>query len=658
MFDILYAIFLAYLINSTYMKKSTKLLAPALISALLTCGVLSAADIEWSGFEDSEWSNGANWQGDAVPGESDNAIIGGGSSADFNYSGGSQKINSLNVAGEQKSVLNINSGKLEVFNTTSPGTRVLKVGYDEGTSGEINIGGASASVYGVLELSSTLYTHAYLGYAGLGVINVTGYGKLNFLCDSSSNGYFTLGGGNTSETPNGTGILNLSGNSEAYFEVAKQGVVSLGGKAGSGYINMTDNAKLTAYNVEVGDNGAGHGEFHMSGSSHAIISTITSGWYGTGKIVVDENAQMDAGGLSVGFYGNGTLLVDGSARLTAENHVYVGYGAGITGDISVDGGTLAINKSAGRGDLLLGYNGNGILNVNGGSLIMEEVIRASRNASSSAVINLNGGVAQTRGVIAGGGSSELNFNGGTLKAAANAYNADGSRFVNAVQINLLEHGGTIDTNGQNLAIAALVTGAGSLRKDGSGILAFMQANSMTGDLVVDSGGILAAHADAFGLANVVVNSGATADTSVALANVGGIDLSGGVLNANGADVGSYSVSGGNFVMNSGALQLTISDPDNFDTFFGDGGNEFLIYAGVLELVIADIDYDRTYAVFKNFASGTVMDELKIIGYDTEHYTAVLGEDGVLSFVNVPEPAEIAALLGMLALALCIWRRKK
>lgn len=140
------------------MKKSTNLLAPALLSALLTTGVLSAADIEWSGSEDSEWSNAANWQGDALPGESDNAIIGGGSSADFNYPSGSQKVNSLNVAGGQKTVLNINSGKLEVYNTTSPETRVLKVGYDEGTSGEINIGGASESDYGMLELNSALYT--------------------------------------------------------------------------------------------------------------------------------------------------------------------------------------------------------------------------------------------------------------------------------------------------------------------------------------------------------------------------------------------------------------------------------------------------------------------------------------------------------------------
>lgn len=509
------------------MKKSTNLLAPALLSALLTTGVLSAADIEWSGSEDSEWSNAANWQGDALPGESDNAIIGGGSSADFNYPSGSQKVNSLNVAGGQKTVLNINSGKLEVYNTTSPETRVLKVGYDEGTSGEINIGGASESDYGMLELNSALYTHAYLGYAGLGVINVTGYGKLNFLCNSYSNGYFTLGGGNTSESPNGTGILNLSGNSEAYFEVAKQGVVSVGGKA-----------------------------------------------------------------------------------------------------------------------------------VNGGNFTMEEAIRASRNASSTAVINLNGGVAQTRGVLAGGGSSELNFNGGTLKAASNAYNADGSRFVNSVQINLLGNGGTIDTNGQNLAIAALVTGSGDLRKDGAGILTFMQANSMTCDLIVDRGGVLAAHTDAFGASNLVVNSGATADTSVALANVGGVELSGGILNANGANVGSYNVSGGNFVMNSGTLQLTIADPDSFDTFFGDGDNEFLIYAGVLELVIADIDYNRTYAIFKNFVGGMVMDALQITGYDTDNYTAVLGEDGVLSFVAVPEPAQVAALLGLFAIALGIWRRRK
>ena len=50
------------------MKKSTNLLAPALLSALLTTGVLSAADIEWSGSEDSEWSNAANWQAMPLPG--------------------------------------------------------------------------------------------------------------------------------------------------------------------------------------------------------------------------------------------------------------------------------------------------------------------------------------------------------------------------------------------------------------------------------------------------------------------------------------------------------------------------------------------------------------------------------------------------------------
>ena len=136
-------------------------------------------------------------------------------------------------------------------------------------------------------------------------------------------------------------------------------------------------------------------------------------------------------------------------------------------------------------------------------------------------LNLNGGTLTTTGINYGphsfNGTTNLNFNGTLVKAAADNANfvtvTGGYDFVPVIQ----SGGALLDTNGYNIGIGAVLSGSGPLTKSGNGTLTLAAANTYTGATTVNAG--------------TLVQQSSTASTAHAIAAGAVLELStGGTLN--------------------------------------------------------------------------------------------------------------------------------
>ncbi len=171
----------------------------------------------------------------------------------------------------------------------------------------------------------------------------------------------------------------------------------------------------------------------------------------------------------------GTLEVDGGVVTNSAYYAALGGNAGSTGVLTVKNGGKYENTGSGGdgGGLIVGAQGSGELNVDGGEVIMSVPINVCYYNTGTAAINVTGG-----GIIRCGGliydrsgesnpkAATISIDGGTLQAAA-----DSAAFIpNAANMTVTvgENGATIDNGGHNIAIARPVSGTGQLALTGSG----------------------------------------------------------------------------------------------------------------------------------------------------------------------------------------------
>ncbi len=159
------------------------------------------------------------------------------------------------------------------------------------------------------------------------------------------------------------------------------------------------------------------------------------------------------------------------------------------------------------------------------------------------------------------------FAGGTLQA-----NSAGPITANFAVGSL---GGTIDTNGNNIAFTGQFTGAGGLIKTGLGMLSLSGINTFNGRMVINQGTL--AVTGALSVLGVDVNNGAT------LSGIGPIVApvfvnAGGTL-APGAQIGVMTVAGGNVVMASTARLALDIDGRVFNALGGAGSYDRLMLIG-------------------------------------------------------------------------------
>ena len=150
---------------------------------------------------------------------------------------------------------------------------------------------------------------------------------------------------------------------------------------------------------------------------------------GDAAAVTVDGAIVDAGGDAVvGDAGFGTLTIETSGSFTTRN-LFIGNGAGSTGEVNVDNATLTTDGPSSGHGYRIGQQGTGTLNVTGGGLVQ-------------IANDISGGIADFDLGVVAGASGTLNISGaGSSVVAEDALIGNGG--VGTVMVSA---GGLFDQN--------------------------------------------------------------------------------------------------------------------------------------------------------------------------------------------------------------------
>ncbi|MGU3626052.1 Ig-like domain-containing protein [Comamonas sp. C24C] len=315
----------------------------------------------------------------------------------------------------------------------------------------------------------------------------------------------------------------------------------------------------------------------------------------------------------------GSLSINESLTLDASAASGLQVNGGVT--ITLGGGTtLTFNNSTGFATIAATLGGSGSLEKTGaGTLVLSSV---SNEANMSGGITVSGGTLQVQSDDHLS-SGTLTLNGGALTNNAAAFTIDNAIVLGA-------SGGTFNIGGGSgatqVSLSGIVSGSGTLIKNGQAILELSGNNTYTGATNVMAGTVIASHANALGTTAgaTTVSSGATvrlagsltfaesfsiAGTGKAVSAVnygalhqisGSSTVSGTVTLTSNADISAAS---GSTLTISGALSggaSTLNKTDAGTVILSNSGNETgltggtTIAAGTLSVAADD-----------NLASGTV-----------------------------------------------------
>ncbi|WP_176159344.1 beta strand repeat-containing protein [Prosthecobacter debontii] len=353
----------------------------------------------------------------------------------------------------------------------------------------------------------------------------------------------------------------------------------------SGPITLTGNAGVS---VNVGNAnlvGTVAGNIGETGGSRSL--TINASSTAIGTIVLSGNNTftggviLNAGGLRLGsanaLNASGVNTLTFATNTVAKTFTLNGFSTTMAGIIqqgttdvvtienaSATAATLTVANTANatfRGTLADGTGGGALTLVKTGS--GTQTLSGTANTYTGGTV-LNGGILN----IAADGSlgavpstvdpDNLTFNGGTLQFAYAGSQASPSLNVNR-GITLLAGGGTLDTLANDTYYAGAITGAGSLTKNGTGLLILAGASDYSGETLITAGNLEIRHALALGS-----TAGGTSITNTS----GRLNLSGGLTVVGESLISPYlaSVAGNNTW--TGSVQAAIGATLTFDAASG------------------------------------------------------------------------------------------
>ncbi len=362
------------------------------------------------------------------------------------------------------------AGSLSILNGSTLTNATGYVGLDVGSVGVVTVSGQDSrwdnlgdvvigqSGNGTLDIEAGGFVSGETGYigasaGGVGVVTVTG-------ADGSGNASTWSLRRDLNIGYPGTGTLNVA----ELGHVAVAGRVNVGFN-GQGNIELSDGATLS--------------------SNDAVL-----GLYEHGEVLLTSGASWTmAGQLTVGWGDEGVLRIEDWASVTS-NQGYVGSEAGSNGTVTVTGTGSGWEMTS--FNLTLGNYGVGAMTIADGGRVYAKtgVYLGISDATASGTLNVLGtpgarGVLETSGFRGGMGTANVTLDGGIVRAIRN--NTDFVSNYGAQQITLGAGGGIIDTNGYNIGIAPVMTGAGSLTKDGLGTLTLTGANTYGGGTTITAG---------------------------------------------------------------------------------------------------------------------------------------------------------------------------
>jgi autotransporter-associated beta strand protein len=463
--------------------------------------VVSGGPPVWDGgsVSDSDWSDAANWGGTSiVPYDSlyfagDNRLnntndTGAGTSygdIDFNTGSGAFVLNGNPLTLEGN--INNNSTNLQTLNPSI--SLADNPVFNAGTAGLVLNGG-------VTNASSTAYTIHLQGVRGTlaGPLQSSSAGLQENLAvtldyNAGESNSWSIVGNNTSY------LTNLT---------VSSGSITLGTGSDSPSLSITNSS---AYALEVGDTTNVTSVFTMnSGTLAATYSNeqpLEMGALGSTGIFNMNGGLLtlsgkyiqigDTGGQGIFNQSGGTVNADVSGDFILGNQVNA------SGVLNISGGTFNIPNGA-----YVGFRGSGVWNISSTGSVVVGTMNMTRNNSdspnASGTVNLNGGTLvmnqETMGNAGTGQTGAINFNGGVLTAAG-----DSTSFISppvspsVLTAAILAGGAIINDGGYAITISQPLvhdsslgtTNDGGLTKLGSGTLALTATNTYTGQTTVSNG---------------------------------------------------------------------------------------------------------------------------------------------------------------------------
>ncbi len=410
-------------------------------------------------------------------------------------------------------------------------------------------------------------------------------------------------GGLTVGSNTSTGVGNVT---HTGGDLAVSGTLGIGSNGGTGFYNLSGGT-ITAQDLYIGNVGtgtllqsagtvtvtndfqvglnAGVGTFNMTGgtvnySGGNFIRILGSPT--PSSITLSGNATLnDTGGAPfIGVDNNGTavLNVTGNATLSASNGIDLAY-IGCTGILNVSGNATVTSG----GDMLIGWNGYGIINMMGGSLTEAGTMHFGY-AGTSLLNQTGGNITLTSGgfnvLMAefAPGNTTFNISGGVFNDSTGS-TAVGYRGPSTV--NLGGGAGTAQyiTSQMQLGIVA-GQGSGVLNLNTNGILTTNSLEPAAGGGTVSfNGGTLQALSNTGGLLTGFSNGQVTAGTSGAIidtqnftatitAPISGpgalIKVGGGTLVMGGSSTysGATKINAGKLQLQAPSLNLSFEIPAN------------------------------------------------------------------------------------------------
>ncbi|MGM9516548.1 DUF4347 domain-containing protein, partial [Roseateles sp. DB2] len=328
----------------------------------------------------------------------------------------------------------------------------------------------------------------------------------------------------------------------------------------AGGLSVSDNATVDA------DLGNG---FNLSGSTLTLDA---------GKTLTISNGSGKTATISSQLAGSGTLGKSGAGTLVLSN---TGNYAGMSGDITVGGGTLRISDANHLSSGTLTLNGATLADTNGAAHTVSNAVVVG---SGGAVFTKTGsGTLTLSGSLDGGGSitntaAALNHTGGgtlTLDGATVESATGGSQITLSSQVVIGSGGATFNTVSGDINLKGNVSGSGAITKNGSSyFLSLFGNNTQSGTQTVNAGYLVVnGSATALGTGQIVLAGGA----SLGFLGVGtmtatnDIVLAGNATVINGVAGNCIVTFSGNITESGGSRNLAIT-PNS-------GANSRMIFTG-------------------------------------------------------------------------------
>jgi autotransporter-associated beta strand protein len=416
----------------------------------------SSADIWTAG--SGNWSTGANWQSGSVPEN--------GTPLEFAVAGGTST----------------NNGAL---------TSINGITFGSGAGGSYTINGSSLQIGGGGITNSSAYSQAVSLDLSLTALQTfdSGSANLTFSGNIATSGHRITGAG--------TGSVTISG-----------AISGLGG------LTKTDSGTLvlSANNTYTGTTILSAGTLRLEGSGLLGGGNYSAAISNSGDLILDTSSnQILSGAIS----GNGSLVKNNSSILTlsgSNTH---------SGGTTLNAGTLRINNASaiGTGPLVIGGAAT-IDNTSGSSLILitnntqnwnsDFTFTCSNNLdlgtgavamNATRTLTVSANTLTVGGAISGSGFGLTKNGAGTLVLSGNnsytgattihagtlTIDANGRLAAGSYSANISNNGTLRFASSLNQTLSGVLSGSGSLIKEGTSTLTLGGANTFTGTITVGAG---------------------------------------------------------------------------------------------------------------------------------------------------------------------------